>query len=251
MKATYCLWKISVFRGLTTCSVVKVYRHFGRHCCLLHLGRRIHIDAAKSTVWNVGALLPTAWRLIPEYGKDWMGDYGKGRWMERVMFRGRANGTSFVGLSGYAQRELLRGPFRIYTMGLTSCTFQDTRNGTYFVGLSGYGQWDLLRGPFRIYAMGLTSWAFQDMRNGTYFVNLSRYTEWDLLCGPFRICVMGLTSWTFQDMRNGTSFLDISGYTQRQLFPRSDCNKNTTDPSLHSKKKRERPANFDTKADNR
>jgi len=217
MKVTYCLWKISVFRDLTPCSVVKVYRHFGRSCCLLHLGRRIHIDADKSTLWKVGTFLPTTRHLIPEYSKDTMGDYAEVRWMECVIFRNE-NGTSFLSLPGYTQWDLLRWPFRINATGLTSSAFQDIRNGTFFECLPGYTQRDLLRVPSRIYATGLTSSAFQDIRNGTYFECLPGYTQRDLLRVPSRIYATGLTSWAFQDIRNGTYFECLPGYTQRDLL---------------------------------
>jgi hypothetical protein len=62
-------------------------------------------------------------------------------------------------------------------MGLTSWAFQDMCNGTYFVELSGYAQWNIVRGPFGIYAMGLLSWAFQDMPNGTSLEGLSGYSK--------------------------------------------------------------------------
>ena len=212
--------------------------------------RRIHIDADKSTLWKVGTFLSTTWHLIPEYSKDWMGDYGEVRWMECVMFRGYVNGTSFVGLPGYMQWD-------------STCAFQDMRNGTYFVGLSGYTQRDLLRGPTRIYATGVTSWALQDIRNMIYFVGLSGYKQWDFgvrlsgyaqwnsLRGPSRIYATGLTSCGFQDMRNGTYFVGLSGYarldfvrghfrnTHRHLFPRSDYNKKKKEPSFHSTTKKE------------
>jgi len=59
-----------------------------------------------------------------------MGDYGEVHWMECVIFQGYANGTWFVGLAGYAQWDLVRGPFRICPMGLSSWAFQDKYNGT-------------------------------------------------------------------------------------------------------------------------